>query len=135
MYKLLRCKGWTEILLFVEDVPQERLGKSDKIIGFLAWILAQGGLVMSIPGFFSLMLVAELVGRIFEAINFRRLVVTDVKERDRDSAIEVVEQCYVGDDLQYESNFSMLFNVRVISEIGNLPCLRRKYRSATNFRK
>ena len=83
MYKLLRCKGWTEISLFVEDVPQERLGKSDKIIGFLAWILAQGGLVMSIPGFFSLMLVAELVGRIFEAINFRRLVVTDVIQGER----------------------------------------------------
>lgn len=102
--------------LSVEVVPKERLDFSDKVIGFLAWFLAQGGLVISIPGFFGLMLVAELLGRIFEAVGFRRLVVTDVRKKDRQSAVEVVEQCYVGANL---GRAKMTWESMDLSVLGN----------------
>lgn len=71
--------------------------------------MAQRGVVISIPGFFRIVRID------FEAINFRRVVVTDVK-KDRDSAVEVVEQCYVGDDL---GGAEMTWESMELSVLGN----------------
>jgi hypothetical protein len=100
--------------LFVEDVPDNRLEWSDKVIGCIAWGLAQGGLLISSPGFFSLMLLAEFLVWFFELFDLKVPVVTEVTDSDRVSAVKVVEQCYVGADLgrneltRYDTIFDVL---------------------------
>lgn len=86
--------------LFVESVPPDRLEWTDKFIGFLAWFSAQGGLVMSIPGFLILMLVTELLGVCFELIRFRIMVETEVTLSDRFGLAKVVDECHVGKNLE-----------------------------------
>ncbi|KAG0601204.1 hypothetical protein M758_11G092400 [Ceratodon purpureus] len=88
--------------LFAEDVPDSRLTWIDYTIGSVAWALALCGLIISSPVFFSLMIVVEIFGRIFEALQLKILVQTEVKDEDRISAAEVVEQCYVGENLSRE---------------------------------
>ncbi|KAG0557009.1 hypothetical protein KC19_11G095100 [Ceratodon purpureus] len=90
--------------LHIENVPDKRLLKTDKVIGCTACFLAHGGLLISFPGFFIMMGVAELVGRILEICPtaFRILVETYVTTDDRQSAVEVVEKCYVGADVGEE---------------------------------
>lgn len=101
--------------LFNEDVPDERLLWSDKAIGNVACLFAQVGLVIYSPGFFSLMLVANLLAIFFELIKFMKLIVTEVTDSDRISGAKVVEQCYVGANLSpneplWEHMFDVLNN-------------------------
>ncbi|KAG0557011.1 hypothetical protein KC19_11G095300 [Ceratodon purpureus] len=88
--------------LFVEDVPDERLTWGDKIIGSIAWALALCGLIISSPVFFSLMIVVEILGKFFEALHLKKLVQTELTDRDCISAAKVVEKCYVGENLHKE---------------------------------
>ena len=96
MFALQRMERNT---LFVEEVPEGRLGWGDKLTGFVAWLLAQGGLLISSPAFFCLMLLAGGFGRFFEYMKFRILAEMHVTPDDRASAVEVVEECYVGENL------------------------------------
>nr|PNR38910.1 hypothetical protein PHYPA_019188 [Physcomitrium patens] len=94
-------QGMERNSLFVEEVPSSRLTKSHKCIGFFAWFLAQIGLIISAPAFFSLMVLTELIGILLEAHRiFKRLVETNVTNEDRDSAAKVIEQCFVGKQLE-----------------------------------
>ena len=113
--------------MFGEQVPDERLGSSDKVIGFIAWLLAQGGLMVSFPGFCSVWLVAELLVTIAEYLVGRFdcckkciswLVKTEVTPEDRMSAAKVIELSYVGADLSQDepTNEGNMFSLLEVPE-------------------
>ena len=104
--------------LFVERVPPNRLEWSDQIIGFLAWFSAQGGLVMSIPGFLILMLVTELLGVCFEFAGFRIMVETEVTPSDRFGLAKVVDECHVGKDLEETLDKEHAFTQMCVQLLG-----------------